>query len=58
MRSLDIDEWIVPLVQVMYSNARRRVRVGDSYSEEFDVTVIGVHQGCMLNIYVESFALH
>ena len=35
MRSLGIDEWIVRLVQAMHSNARSRVRVGDSYSEEF-----------------------
>ena len=48
MRSLGIDEWIVRLVQAMYSNARSRVRVGDSYSEEFDVTV-GVHQGSVLS---------
>ena len=39
MRSLGVDEWIVRLVQTMYSNARSRVGVGDSYSEEFDVTV-------------------
>ena len=48
MRSLGVDEWIVRLVQAMYSNARSRVRVGDSYSEEFDVTV-GVHQGSVLS---------
>ena len=48
MRSLGIDEWIVRLVQAMYSNARSRVRVGDSYSEEFEVTV-GVHQGSVLS---------
>jgi hypothetical protein len=29
MRSLGVDEWIVRLVQAMYSNARSRVRVGD-----------------------------
>ena len=27
--SLGVDEWIVRLVQAMYSNARSRVRVGD-----------------------------
>ena len=39
-----MDEWIVCLVQGMYSNARSPVRVGEGYSEEFEVKV-GVHQG-------------
>ena len=42
MRTVGIEEWVVRLVQGMYRNARSRVRVGGSYSEEFDVTV-GVH---------------
>ena len=33
------------LVQGMYANARSHVRVGEGYSEEFEVKV-GVHQGC------------
>ena len=36
------------LVQVMYSNARSRVRVGDLYSEEYEVTV-GILQGYVLS---------
>ena len=44
LRKLGVDEWIVRLVQGMYSNARSRVRVGEEYSEEFKVKV-GVHQG-------------
>ena len=40
MRSLGIEEWVVRIVHGMYSNARSRVRVGDSFSEEFGV---GVH---------------
>ena len=43
-----MDEWIVSLVQGMYSNARSHVRVGDGYSEEFEVKV-GVHQGSVLS---------
>ena len=43
-----MDEWIVRLVQGMYANARRRVRVGKGYSEEFEVKV-GVHQGSVLS---------
>ena len=48
MRSVGIDEWVVSLVQSMYKNARSKVRVGDSYSEEFEVSV-GVHQGSVLS---------
>ena len=43
-----MDEWIVGLVQGMYSNARSCVRVGEGYSEEFEVKV-GVHQGSVHN---------
>ena len=42
LRKLGVEEWIVRLVQGMYANARSRVRVGDGYSEEFEVKV-GVH---------------
>ena len=34
---LGVDEWIVRLVLGMYSNARSRVRVGEGYSEEFEL---------------------
>ena len=37
------------LVQGMYSNARSRVRVGEGYSEEFEVKV-GIHQGSVLSL--------
>ena len=48
LRKLGVYEWIVHLVQGMYSNARSRVRVGEGYSEEFEVKV-GVHQGSVLS---------
>ena len=48
LRKLGVDEWIVRLVQGMYSNAKSRVRVGEGYSEEYEVKV-GVHQGSVLN---------
>ena len=48
MRKVGIDEWVVRLVQSMYKNARSKVRVRDSYSEEFEVGV-GVHQGSVLS---------
>ena len=48
LRKLGVEEWIVRLVQGMYTNARSRVRVGDGYSQEFEVKV-GVHQGSVLS---------
>ena len=48
LRKLGVDEWIVRLVQGMYSNARSCVHVGEGYSEEFEVKV-GVHQGSVLS---------
>ena len=45
LRKLGVEEWIVRLVQGMYANAR--VRVGEGYSEEFEVKV-GVQQGSVL----------
>ncbi|RUS90819.1 hypothetical protein EGW08_001438 [Elysia chlorotica] len=45
LRKLGVD---VRLVQGMYANARSQVRVGDGYSEEFEVKV-GVHQGSVLS---------
>ena len=44
LRKLGVEEWIVRLVQGMYANARSRVRVGEGYSEEFEV-----HQGSVLS---------
>ena len=48
MRKLGIEEWLVRLVQSMYTDVRSRVRVGNGYSEEFGVAV-GVHQGSVLS---------
>ena len=41
-------EWLVRVVTSMYTNVRSLVRVGNSYSDEFDVKV-GVHQGSVLS---------
>ena len=49
LRKLGVDEWIVRLVQGMYSNAKSRVHVGEGYSEEFEVKV-GVHQASVLSL--------
>ena len=48
LRKLGVEEWIVRLVKGMYANARSRVRVGESFSKEFEVKV-GVHQGSILS---------
>ena len=40
-------EWLVKIVQSMYSNARSRVRVSGSFSDDFLVQV-GLHQGSVL----------
>ena len=48
LRKLGVEEWTVQLVQGMYANARSRVRVGEGYSEEFEVRV-AVHQGSVLS---------
>ena len=48
LRKLGVEEWLVRLVQGMYTNVGGRVRVGDGYSDEFGVKV-GVHQGSVLS---------
>ena len=48
MRKLGIEEWLVKLVQAMYSNVKSQVRVNGTYSEPFEVKV-GVHQGSVLS---------
>ena len=48
LRKLDVEEWIVRLVQGTYANAQSHVHDGEGYSEEFEVKV-GVHQGSVLS---------
>ena len=48
LRKLGVEEWIVRLVQGMYTNALRRVCVGKGFSQEFEVKV-GAHQGSVLS---------
>ena len=48
MRTLGLEEWIVRLVQGLYTNTKSKVRVNNEYSEEFGVKV-GVHQGSVLS---------
>ena len=55
LRKLGVEEWIVRLVQGMYATAWSRVRVGEGYSEEFEV-MVGVHQGSVLIIVLEALS--
>ena len=48
LRKMGVSETLVKTVQAMYHNARARVKVGSSLSEEFEVKV-GVHQGSVLS---------
>ena len=48
MRKLGLAEWIVQFVQAMYNNTRSKVRVNNTYSDEFGVKV-GVYQGSALS---------
>ena len=54
-KKICVDEWIVHLEQGMYSDARSRVRVGEGYSEEFEVKV-GDHQGSLTHCILEDFS--
>ena len=56
LRKLGVEEWIMRLVQGMYANARSRIRVGEGYSEEFEVKV-GVHQGSVFSHCSSSLCL-
>ena len=48
IRKLGVEEWLVRVVKSLYENARSRVRVNDTFSDEFEVKV-RVHQGSVLS---------
>ena len=48
LRVMQVDEWIVKVVQSMYEGVTTAVRIGGGQSEEFGVKV-GVHQGSVLS---------
>ena len=48
MRKLVVEKWILQFVQVIYSSTRSKVRVNNTYSDEFGV-IVGVHQGSVLS---------
>ena len=51
LRKVDIPECIVCVVQIMYQNARSRVRLNSSYSDVFKAQLI-VHQGSVLSSFL------
>ena len=48
MRKLGAEDWLVNIVQLMYRNARSRVRVNETFSDDFLVQV-GLHKGSVLS---------
>ena len=49
LRKPGVGEWVIRLVQAMYSNAQSSVLVNGCHSDPFKVTV-GVHQGSVLSL--------
>ena len=49
LRKVGMPEWIVRVVQILYKNARNRVKINNSYSDVFRVQV-GVHQDSVLSL--------
>ena len=48
LRKLEVEEWLVKAVMIMYKKARTMVKTKHGNSEEFEVKV-GVHQGSVLS---------
>jgi len=48
LRLLGVEEWIVKVIQSMYTGATTAVKINNSESSEFEVKV-GVHQGSVLS---------
>ena len=48
LRKLEVEEWLVKAVMIMYKKARTMVKMKHGNSEEFEVKV-GVHQGSVLS---------
>ena len=48
MRKVGLDEWIIEIVNAMYSNAKSSVRVNGKLGRDIPVNV-GVHQGSVLS---------
>ena len=48
LRKLEVEEWLVKAVMIMYKKVRTMVKTKHGKSEEFEVKV-GVHQGSVLS---------
>ena len=48
MRKVGVEEWVVRVVQVMYENAKSKVRLNEKLSKESNIKV-GFHQGTVLS---------
>ena len=48
LQKVDVPEWILHVIQIIYINARSQVKVNNLFSDVFDVDV-GVHQGSVLS---------
>ena len=48
LRKLEVEEWLVKAVMIMYKKARTMVKMKHGNSEEFEVKV-GIHQGLVLS---------
>ena len=51
---LDIEGWVLRIVQAMYTNARRHVRVNGTLREKV-VVKIGVHQGSVISPFIVHY---
>ena len=57
MRKLKIDEWLVRIVQSMYKKVKSRVRLGEEYSNLFDVRVGSVLSPLLFVIVLEALSM-
>ena len=48
LRKLGVEEWMVKVIQSLYTNARSQVRINGSFCKDFTVKV-GLHQGSVLS---------
>ena len=61
LRKVDIPEWIIYVIQIMYKNARSKIRINNLLSDDFNVEVV-IFQGTEIFVaYLcssSSFILH
>ena len=47
LRKLGVEEWLIKIIESVYRNAQSRVRVNDTFSDDF-LTQVGLHKGSIL----------